>query len=355
MAIISTIEIENIKIKKNPYFYKRTYWLFISIFLLLSSLRWENGTDWESYYLFYTYHIDSDEIFIGNMEPGFTIMNSFNSFFKNYTVQLTSVAICSIIPIALCIRNYSVYPCFSLFIWFCISFAGIFSVRQNIAIAIFVLSWKFIEQKNLKKFILCILLASTFHVSALITLPVYYIWHKKITLKTNIIIVIVFSFISFILGEMISKAMLLIGGEYIRTKLEFYLNNADENFNSSYSMHQVLYRGIINRSFVFFPLILLLNRKRLIDKRVNAFLNLYTYSFILFLLVTPLSMALGRLCMFTDIVQLFIIPYIFNLKFNRFSRLYIILFLILYFLFRFNGIIYNYKEVYIPFNFVFST
>lgn len=353
LALTTILEIEKISIKYNPLFYKKTYWFFILIFFLLSSLRWGNGTDWESYYLFYTYHIGEKDIFIGNMEPGFTLMTSFNSIFNNYSIQLASVALLSIIPIALRIRNYSIFPLFSLFIWYCTSLAGIFSVRQNIAIAIFVFSWKFIEEKRIKEYILLIFIASTFHISSLIVLPIYYFWHKRITLNTNILVIIIFCCFSFILGEILSKFMMLIGGEFIRTKLEVYLGNSDQNFNSAYTIQQVIYRGIINRSFIFFPLLFLLRKERIINNRLNAFFNLYTYSFILFLLFTPLSMALGRLCMFTDIVQIFIIPYLFKLKSTRISKFLIIIFLIFYLLIRLNGIIYNYKDAYIPYKFVF--
>ncbi|WP_370848118.1 EpsG family protein [Phocaeicola coprophilus] len=36
------------------------------------------------------------------------------------------------------------------------------------------LSWKYIEEKRLKPFLGIILLASTFHITALVTIPIYF-------------------------------------------------------------------------------------------------------------------------------------------------------------------------------------
>ncbi len=76
---------------------------------------------------------------IGYMEPGFTLLTSINSTLFNYTTQLGCLAFLCIIPIAWKYKKISPYPLFSLLIWYATTFANIFPVRQNIAIALFVL------------------------------------------------------------------------------------------------------------------------------------------------------------------------------------------------------------------------
>lgn len=348
LATFSLLEILRIQFRGLSDFYKFSFFFFVIFFFLLSSLRWENGTDWDSYYLYYKGFVEVS--CLGEMEPGFTLITSLNSvLFNDYTIQLACVAFWSIIPVAWRYNKLSKYPLFTLFIWYGTVFAHIFPVRQNIAVALFVFSFKYIEERKLCPFLLIILIAATFHITVLVTIPVYFIWNKKVSVSFFVWVGVTLSVLSVVSQNLISSLLLLVGGELVRAKLEFYLENADATFGSAYTPMQVLVRGIINRMFVFFPLLCLLNRERIKDDRLNAFFNLYFYSFCLFLLVTPLSIALGRLCMYTDMIQALLIPCIFSIKMNRISRLLLFLIIILYFLIRFKGIVFNYEDLYIPY------
>lgn len=77
---------------------------------------------------------------------------------------------------------------------------------------------------------------------------------------------------------------------------------------------------------------------------------MYFYSFIVFIAVTPLSVALGRLTTYTDMSQLFLLPYIFNLKATSTSKTILMLIIISYLAVRFNGVIFNYRDLYIPYH-----
>ena len=350
LAISSIIEILNFTIKQIPNLNKILYWIFVFIFFVLSTFRWENGTDWDTYLQYF--HWLNEITCIGYMEPGFTLLTSINSVLFNYTTQLGCVAFLSIIPIAWKYNKISPYPLFTLLIWYSTTFANIFPVRQSIAIALFVTSWKFIEEKKLKSFIGIILLAATFHITVLITIPIYFLWHKKFTSSTLIYSIIIISAFSIVGDKIISNILLIVGGDLVKQKLEFYLENSNENFGSAYSPTQVLIRGIINRSFIFFPLLFLLKGIRFTNEKLNSYINIYFFSFVLFLLVSPLSIALGRLCMYSDIIQAILIPYIFTGNTTRENKSILFVLIIAYFLIRFKGIIFNYQDLYIPYNFV---
>lgn len=350
LSISSSLELLDIRVKQIPKLNTILYWLFVMLFFILSTFRWENGTDWESYLQYFNWL--TNITVIGYMEPGFTLLTSINSTFFNYTTQLGCVAFLSIIPIAWKYNQISPYPIFSLMIWYSTTFANIFPVRQSIAIALFVLSWKYIEERKLKLFLGIILLASTFHITVLITIPIYFLWHKRFSSLTYIYTIIITFGISIIGDKLISNVLYILGGDLVRQKLEFYLENSSENFGSAYTPTQVLIRGLINRSFIFFPLLFLLNKMRNLDTKLNSYINLYFFSFILFMLVTPLSIALGRLCMYLDIIQAVLIPYIFTGSTTRKNKSILFILIVIYFLIRFKGIIFNYKGAYIPFNFV---
>lgn len=350
LSIAAFLEILNIKIKQLKRYTDFLYYLYILIFFILSTFRWENGTDWDSYFQYYNWL--TEITCIGYMEPGFTLLTSINSVLFNYTSQLASIAFLSIIPIAWKYKKISPYPLFSLFIWYATTFANIFPVRQSIAIALFTMSWSYIERRKILHFCGIIVLAATFHITVLITLPIYFLWNKQFSVPMFILGIIIISCISVVGDKIISNVLYIVGGDLVKQKLEYYLENSTENFGSAYSPTQVLIRGIINRSFIFFPIVFLLNKIRLNDKELNSYINLYFYSFILFLLVTPLSIALGRLCMYFDIIQAVIIPYIFTGNTNRINKCILFILIIGYFFIRFKGIVFNYQDLYIPYNFV---
>ena len=350
LTISSVLEIFNIRIKQLPNLNSKLYWTFVLIFFILSTFRWENGTDWDTYLQYY--HWLTQVTCIGYMEPGFTLLTSINSVFFNYTTQLGCVAFLSIVPIAWKYHKISPYPLFTLLIWYSTTFANIFPVRQSIAIALFVTSWKFIEEKRLKSFIGVIILAATFHITVLITIPIYFLWHKKFATSTLIFSIIIISAFSIVGDKIISNMLLILGGDLVKQKLEFYLENSSENFGSAYSPIQVLIRGILNRSFIFFPLLFLLKDIRYTNEKLNSYINIYFFSFVLFLLVSPLSIALGRLCMYSDIIQAILIPFIFTGNTTRENKCILFILIIGYFLIRFRGIIFNYQDLYIPYNFV---
>lgn len=57
---------------------------------------------------------------------------------------------------------------------------GFNRIRQYLAISIFLYSFKFIENKNLKKYLLMIFIGSLFHKIILFCLPLYFILNLKL-------------------------------------------------------------------------------------------------------------------------------------------------------------------------------
>ena len=81
-------------------------------------------------------------------------------------------------------------PFLSLALYICFGFYSfIFSgLRQAIALAITYISYDFIKKRQLWKFTLTILVASTFHKSAIFFLPAYFIAQLKVTIPILLVI-----------------------------------------------------------------------------------------------------------------------------------------------------------------------
>lgn len=347
LFIFSSLEIVGVKINHIRNFYYYVYITFILLFFLLSSIRWETGTDWITYYDYFIYVKKNNDI--GWMEPLFGLLNKINAHYFCYQMQIMEIAALSIIPIGFRYQKLSPYPLMTLFIWYCVIFAHIFPVRQTIAISLIVFGWKYIESCQFKKYLITCLIAILFHYSSIIALPLYWLWHIRLSAKIISTLIISFAALAVASANTISDIIIAVGGSFFEEKLSAYMGDADNNFGMQFTVREVLIRGIINRSIILFTALFLLNDKRKKDTRLNAIINLYAFSFLLFIIITPLSVALGRLTIFTDMSQALLIPYIFTLKMNRFTLTILLSILLIYFLYRFQGVINNYHDYYIPY------
>ena len=348
LAVLSIGEVCQLKIKGYPNFYKWAYIAVLVVVFLLSTLRWENGTDWDTYYDYFL--LVGGNIDAGYMEPGFTWLCHFDYNYLNYTLHLGILAFLCIVPVAVRIKQFCPFPIFALLIWFSVIFAHMFPVRQTVAISLFVFSWKYIQDRRLVPFLCTIAVAATFHATVIVTLPIYFLWNRYIPAKIFVLVIGIVFVVSVVAGQIFENLLYGIGGVFFEDRLSEYMENSEETFGSAYSPLQTMIRGCINRSVYLFVPLFLLNAKRKENEVMNAIFNMYFYSFVLFLMVTPISIALGRLTMYTDMAQLFLLPFVFTLKMARKSSLIIVVVMILYFAIRFRGVIFNYEEAYIPYH-----
>ena len=110
------------------------------------------------------------------MEPGFYLISWLNLIiFDSPYVLIFLIALFSIFVKANFIRKYSPYIFISLFYYYSFDFhnSEMGQIRNSLAISILLLSIKYIKQKKFKKFILVVLVATSFHYSAIIFLIAY--------------------------------------------------------------------------------------------------------------------------------------------------------------------------------------
>lgn len=124
----------------------------------------------------------------------------FQIFNFNFNYWLLLVAIFMFILFAIVIRKHSknYFISFFLFItlgYYDFSFTGI---RQIIAIIIVLFSYRYILSKSFNKFLITCLIASSFHSSALVFLPMYYLsrikWRKKHSIFLIAFLVLIYKF-----------------------------------------------------------------------------------------------------------------------------------------------------------------
>lgn len=193
---------------------------FLIYFLLLALRRSDVGADVNGYLMHFERaqtHGWIDYLRLYSSEHGFYILNKLISIFtQNEQIYLAVIAAVTVFPIMyfyykesedqmLTISFFIILPVFTMF------FSGL---RQSIAIALMVPAYYMVKSRKPIKFVLIVLLASFFHISALIALllyPIYYIkWSRKmlIWIVPTLIVTYVFN------AQIYMLLVPLLGEEY---------------------------------------------------------------------------------------------------------------------------------------------
>lgn len=152
----------------------------------------EIGLDTGAYYSkFIDYgNMNLQQIFTSNQEVGFSMLIKITTLIGgSFNFFLFIISVLSIFPVFYLTKKYSPYPFLTIMLfislrYYAFTFSGL---RQSIAMGLTLLSVHFLINKKSLKFIILTIIASFFHISAILFLPVLFI--KKLKINRNIIIV----------------------------------------------------------------------------------------------------------------------------------------------------------------------
>lgn len=166
---------------RSSYGHSKYYFIIVAIFMiLLLSLRHDYfGTDTQNYRTTYeTFkNLSFDLALEYNNDIGFAfVFHRLSNMGVPFRFVLLLQSILYVSSITILIRNNSKIPAISY--WLFITF-GFFvfatTLRQSIALSFTLLAYEQVKKKKLFKYLILIFIATTFHLSALIFLPVYWI------------------------------------------------------------------------------------------------------------------------------------------------------------------------------------
>lgn len=135
-------------------------------------------------------------LFVGyagvKMEVGWIFLCKILSILTDhYIILLLTTSLVIVGAHCYTIYKFSTYTWLSLFIFLCTNYnQSLFVLRQHTAMALCLLSLIFVLKNNLKLFLLVIFLAVSLHTTALIFLPVYFLYNRRITIKSLIGIIL---------------------------------------------------------------------------------------------------------------------------------------------------------------------
>ncbi len=188
--------------------------------IIVAAIRYDVGQDY-----MYTYVPYFNGLLLGNInkniEIGFRLLNEFIQFFSKDYIWIFIV--CSVIffhYIYKAIKEQSPMKTLSIFLLVGTTYYFVFlnTMRQMLAVAIFVYAIKFIKERKLLKYLIYMFVASTIHTSALILIPIYFLYGIKIKPMKAMIILLIAIAIKPVVTNVILKIL-----EF--TKYSYYIDS----------------------------------------------------------------------------------------------------------------------------------
>ncbi len=296
-------------------------WIVIIFLTLICGLRENVGTDY-SLYRYYYYNIEDNSRF----EIAFkSIIEFLNHLGISYNVFLLIISMLTIFLFYFAIKKYSKKPAASIFYFITLGYyAYSFNIiRQMLAIAITLIGIKYIKEKNFLKYLIVILIASSFHLTALLMIPAYFLLNLKNNRRNNLLLLGICVTIPFLYTRIFN---------FVVTNFEQYSMYA--TINDYTFIKPGLGTYIVGFVNVILYIIMFLKRKKIndIDEMNNNYFKLFSYS----LVFTGLSFANSvavRGGYYLSIYLIFLLPDLGKILFNKENKEFEILMMLAFFVY----------------------
>lgn len=171
------------------------FMMALLVLVFVAGFRYAVGTDYFAYYKNYeTYAAEFYDSIKTFNEPGFRLLCLF--IIKLGGTGVTVIFLASATTIILSMRSiykntYYLTGAVALYIFLGCWHSGFNAIRQCIAAAIVFSGIRFIKERKIISYVIVILLASTFHVSALVMIVAYFFVNNKINVKNVVLLSVV--------------------------------------------------------------------------------------------------------------------------------------------------------------------
>ncbi len=292
--------------------------------ILFIGLRWDTGTDWNSYYrIFYTSDTSSDyDSVVFGIDYGYIALNRIVFLFsQNYTTFLIIDALIAIIPVYIFIERSTKLPCMGVFLFYCsyalTHFMG--SNRRMIAIGFVCIGFLALTRehrlgRNWPKWAVPFAVAAVFHRTSVGALPGLFVGDKAWRTRTTLLVLglsvaLGTSGLSFTLLESLADALSQYTGISAVQKLIFY-TSGDAQFDLNVNLTQQAMLGAAKRSTV---LVILITYMRFGRPSIYAqrLYNVYIMGCALYfaMISAPIFQIIST---YFSIVEIALIPIVFN-------------------------------------------
>lgn len=342
---------------------KKSLILFTSLVLvILASVRWQTGTDWDMYFNLFNDNNTIDDYWrIANdvqaQEFGFGILNwLIKTLFDDYNILLLCIAMIIVMIKYNWYIKYMPFPLVAMFINFSTYLGDIFFVRQTLAIAITIFAFRYIVKKDLSRFLFFVCIASSIHTSALIFIPAYWIYYIRMSAKKIFTLLILCISINvtnvnmYILNWFMDTFPSDMGKIVQKVWAYYLLNQSGENHGNVMDDSSRIFLAYIRR-IMLIPIYVYCTK---FISECNKFylgcLNLVIFGHILFFLTSIIAMDFaGRIAAYYYIYEVLLLTSLLACCKNKFNRIAIYCLIIAYCFSKYIYVFYNLGTAYIPY------
>ena len=295
--------------QKNIYIGYTLFLVYAFIVNLINAgFRYGVGTDFFSYLNHYNY---AEYIKIYNNEPIYILSVRllkiiFGDYSQIFFIISSFIILYFIYKISIERVKYYELSVF-LFITLYFYYSSLNLIRQWIAVSIILYAYKYIFQKNFKKYLILAIIAILIHNTAIIAILLYFLINLDIRkLKSKIVL--------------ISIVLVSISTEYILDLIFYFLSKFDIGDYYKYEFSKQLNQGAGSSYFIISLIVIiiyfLINKKNIYNKSNDKYeLNLLVMITI-FSFLGSKSMIFGRIQMYITPYIVFIVPQMI-LKLNK--------------------------------------
>ena len=287
--------------------YEKTgYWLCVLVLMCLGAFRAETiGNDTHEYLRIFQ-EIAQDPFRETRYEAGYVFLNYIVSLFSSDPQSILVVTSCiTLFSFGRFIWKYSRSPWLSLFIFFTYGFFtfSITAVRQSLAIAILLFGYDYILQGKKLKFVLTVLVATTFHTTAIFFIFSYFCRIVKPTVRT----IVLFFGIGVVCSYLFSVLL-----EFAFGLFAMYAHYDNGIYFGDTRLASILY--VVISSLILFFSYYLLARKRVIRQLPGLQLRNNNYMLILVLFAVTIYIVslklniLDRIAIYYNVFSIILLP-----------------------------------------------
>ncbi|UOQ50326.1 EpsG family protein [Gracilibacillus caseinilyticus] len=316
----------SVEIKSNDIVKRYTCLFFVSLIpTLIAGLRYGVGTDYFNYWdMFYWYNdLSLKELLINENERFFKLVIIISDFlFQNpiwMFVLSHFITMMFLLAAVTTYKNKFSYS-FSLFIFFMSFWSFSLNItRQFIAVTIVLFAIKYILRRSFVKYVIFILIATQFHMSAIICIIFYFLNFKKSTL-------IQYLYYLMIIFTPIVLPFLII----LISKIPLF-----QEYTTTYELGNPFQIDFIYSAKTFFWFLILVGpiifyKNGVVNQKYNVLFNILILELPL-VYMGNFNLFANRLALFPQIIQIIIIPLVISsIKNPKEKRLVFVYYCILY-------------------------
>jgi hypothetical protein len=312
--------------ESNNHFYRKylssfLYWTIALFLILIAGLR-PIGLDRDS--IEYAKIIQSS-IDVNSIEPAFWIIKHFNDIFFSGDVH-TFFLIFATLGISikfLAIKKISKMPLLSVIVYLSIYFVlhEMTQIRAGVAAGLFLLSIPDIYNRNFRKFIIKALLAISFHYSAIIILPLYFLHPKKLNVAYFLLPIVGLILAYFDLSKTLLSNLVNLTPNFLAYKINTYLTLLELGEHSEINIVNFYYSSLL--FLTYFGFFLYIKNKIKNDYDV-LFLKILALSLFSFYFFSSVPVFAFRVSEFLNVVIVIFLPN-FILYFRQKKLIFILL------------------------------